>query len=105
MIKDLTTDQKILADLMSEISERCYSADWMADLEYVLWDAVTSGPRKYGHDTISQSDISALKKCSDKANSWIFFDDDTEETGLSISDWIQKFKATIAVDPKVLHRL
>ena len=82
MIKDLTIDQKILADFMSEISERCYSAGWMTNLEYVLWDTLTTGPRKYGHDTISQSDIVELRKYSEKADSWIFFDDDIDEIGV-----------------------
>jgi hypothetical protein len=102
MINDLTAEQKTLADLMSKISEHCYSAGWMGNLEYVLWDALTSGPRKYGHGIINQSDISELKKISEKANSWIYFDDETEETGLSLSEWTQKFKNTIAVNPEVL---
>lgn len=105
MIKDLTATQNLLANLMSEISERCYSAAWMADLEYVLWDAVTSGPRKYGHGSISEGDITALKKCSNEANCWIYFDDTTEETALRILDWTDKFNAVVAVNPDVLHRV
>ena len=104
MIKDLTIDQKILADFMSEISERCYSAGWMTNLEYVLWDTLTSGPRKYGHDTISQSDIVELRKYSEKADSWIFFDDDIDEIGLSISEWTSKFKIAVENNTTILNR-
>ena len=103
MITDLTTDQKVLAEFMSEISERCYYAGWMTNLEYVLWDTLISGPRKYGQDTINQSDIIKLKKYSDNAASWIYFDDKVEEIGLSISEWTIKFKTTIENNPEVLN--
>ena len=104
MIEDLTTDQKILANFMSDISERCYSAGWIANLEYVLWDTLTSGPRRYGQDSITQNDITELKTYSDNAKSWIFFDDNIDQLGLSISEWTMKFKSTIATNPEVLNQ-
>jgi hypothetical protein len=76
MIKDLTSQQHLLADFMSDISERCYYAGWMRNLEYVLWDALLHGQRKYGHGTISQEEIEALKDLSKAANAWIIFDDE-----------------------------
>ena len=104
MLDNLTTDQKSLASLMSEISERCQTAGWMLNLEYVLWDAVISGPRKYGHDKITENDIDLLKKYSCKAGSWILFDDNSEETALAIMDWEIKFMIDVSTNPDVLDK-
>ncbi|WP_165499728.1 hypothetical protein [Pedobacter frigidisoli] len=47
---------------MREISEYCYSAGWMLNLEYALWDALLNGKRKYGQSIISEIDIEILIK-------------------------------------------
>ena len=104
MLKDLAADQKILANFMSEISERCFSAGWMKDLEYVLWDALTTGPRKYGQDAISQNDITKLKSYCINADGWIIFDDNLEETGLSINEWSHRFNIAVKNDPGVIGK-
>ena len=91
MRKDLTTEQNLLAEYMSEISERCYGAAWMANLEYVLWDALSSGPRKYGQDFITQQDIDLLKKMAEISNCWIIFDDHLDEISFDLKDWEDKF--------------
>ena len=91
MRQDLTTEQDILADYMSEISERCYSAGWMTNLEYVLWDTLSSGPRKYGQDFITLQDIDLLKKMTVTTNSWIIFDDLLDEIAFDLKDWEDKF--------------
>lgn len=91
MIKDLTSQQLLLEECMSDISERCHSAGWMQDLEYVLWDAILNGPRKYGHHVITQTDIEKLKELSKDANAWIIYDEEEEETAIDLLEWKQKF--------------
>lgn len=71
---ELTQQEKQLATLMSEISKKCYSAGWMQDTEYVLWDGITSGPRDFGHDHITQ-----------------------EETSIPLDIWKQLFKEKVAL--------
>lgn len=83
----LTKEQNELADYMSKISERCYFSGWMKNLEYVLWDTIYSGPRKYGQDFITNNDISELLRLSGNANSWIIFDNEAEELALNLVDW------------------
>ena len=102
MRKDLTTQQSLLADYMSAISERCYYAGWVRDLEYVLWDAVLHGQRKYGHDTISPKDIETLSDLSKASSAWIIFDDNTEETAIGLHDWKEKFQRDIQHNPQLL---
>ena len=102
MLKDLTTHQLLLADVMSNISERCYYAGWMQNLEYVLWDATLTGPRQYGHDTISKQEIESLRELSKASQAWIIFDHENEETAIHLNDWKQKFHQDIELNPKLL---
>ena len=91
MISDLTPVQQQLLSIMGKISERCYTAGWMNNLEYVLWNAVMSGPRKYGQDYITQKDIDELRILSALCNSWIVFDEVKEETSMQLSAWEKKY--------------
>lgn len=95
MESDLTEKQLRLADFMSEISERCYAAGWMQNLEYVLWHAVTYGQRKYGQSYITESDIETLIKLSRDADAWIIYDNEKEETAMGLKEWADKFKTDI----------
>ena len=92
MIDALTSEQKLLAEVMRGISERCYCAGWMEHLEYILWDALINGQKKYGQDVITRNDIEQLKRLSEKCNCWIYFDDVSEETAIDLELWRQKFK-------------
>jgi hypothetical protein len=102
MKKDLTSKQLLLADYMTEISERCYYASWMQGLEYILWDAMLHGQREYGHDAISSKDIEILSDLSKATNSWIIFDDDTEERAIDLHNWREKFQKDIQQEPQLL---
>lgn len=93
MLNDLNPDQRTLAESMSDISERCYHSGWQQDLEYVLWDAVIKGERKYGQDFITSEDIETLKHLSDQAGCWIIFDDVTEETAIDLAAWSLKYES------------
>jgi hypothetical protein len=103
MIHDLTPDERQLAEFMSEISEKCYGAGWEKNSEYVLWDAVISGPRNFGQDTITQADIDELIKISNKSNAWIVFDDEREEIAIPLNKWRIQFTDNISKDPSILH--
>ncbi|RZL32917.1 MAG: hypothetical protein EOO96_13105 [Pedobacter sp.] len=87
---------------MSEISEKCYSAGWVLNLEYVLWDALTSGPRKYGHDLITEKDIKILKELSLKTKGWVMFDNSSEDTYIEKELWEIKFSKAINQNPHIL---
>ncbi|MBT9391692.1 hypothetical protein KLP40_00840 [Hymenobacter sp. NST-14] len=92
MYNDLNEPQKELCDLMSSISEEAWCAGWMEGLEYALWHIVNHGPAQYGRRLISEEIIQQLKKLSQNAQSWIIFDDLTEETAVPILEWHQMFQ-------------
>ena len=105
MLIELTIEQRKLAEFMSDLSERCYCAGWIKDLEYFLWDMVINGPRRLGQDNITQQDIVHLNHLSKESNSWIYFDDKTEETAIDLYTWEQKFEEAISQKPEMLKNL
>jgi hypothetical protein len=64
----------------------------MDGLEYALWEAVVDNRRKYGQITIDDDRISRLKELSATCQGWIVFDDETEETWVSLHAWADLFE-------------
>ncbi|MDQ6722001.1 MAG: hypothetical protein M3003_14560 [Candidatus Dormibacteraeota bacterium] len=62
-----------LAQLMSDISERCYYAGWEHGTEQVLWAALRDGPRQWGVDAIRAEDLSLLEQLSEQSGGWIAY--------------------------------
>lgn len=102
MLKDLNIEQTKLMVFMSDISERCFSAGWMENLEFSLWNAVLDGPGRYGHGMINRENIDYLKDQSTVCNCWIVFDEITEETAIDLTLWREKYNQDILQDPSVL---
>jgi hypothetical protein len=89
----LKSKEKQLADYMSDLSERSYCAGWMMGLEYVLWNAVVAGPRKYGFMEITGEHIAKLKALSDSCGGWIIFDDEKGETFVPLNEWLRIYES------------
>lgn len=96
--RDFNDKQRELADLMSDISERCYCAGWLLGNEARLWDALQPGDDlKYGISTIDVAMLGRIRQLSIELDGWIiFFDDvygcslDDKDCGLAfirLSDW------------------
>ena len=102
MESDLAEKELRLAAFMSEISEYCYSAGWAQNLEYALWHAVINGERKYGQSYITEDDISTLIRLSTDADAWVIYDDDKEETVLSLKEWAEKFKKDVEQNERII---
>lgn len=82
-----TPDMHLLYQLMSDISERCYFAGWMAGNEFRLWAAVVdpADNLEYGRRAISPNEVTELRALSETLGGWIVWGDD--EMGLKIDDW------------------
>ena len=91
MIEDLTPDQRLLAEFMSDLSEEAYYAGWMANLEYALWEAAMGLRRNYGHLTLTEVHCSRLRELSNACGGWVVFDDATFETWLPRAEWERRF--------------
>jgi hypothetical protein len=95
-MSELPPNARALAAYMSELSEMAYSAGWMRDLEYALWQAVVEGPRRYGHLTITDAHVLRLKSLATSAGGWIVFDDVLEESLVPTDTWARMYQAWIA---------
>jgi hypothetical protein len=91
MLASLTPQQRDLAVYMSELSEHAYSAGWMEGLEQSLWRAVTTGPFRYGHLTLTAAHVEKLKALSNACGGWIRFDDHLEESFVPIEQWLEQY--------------
>jgi hypothetical protein len=81
-----------LADLMSDISERCWAAGWMSDLEYALWGIVTGKrDRHYGMGEVQDYEIARLQDLSDTAGGWIIWDQQDGRRFVTITEWRQLY--------------
>lgn len=70
----------LLAMLMSEISENCMCAGWLADLEYTLWEAVIGKPLSWRWQTgITKTELQMLKELSAEIDDWIVWDDHADD--------------------------
>lgn len=96
MISELDIDQRKLAEYMSELSEKAYSAGWMDGLEYALWLALAEGPRVYGRLNIGEIEIKILKDLMSLTGGWIYFDEENEETFIELDNWKKMYEQNIS---------
>jgi len=100
LLHDFTQQQLALAEYMSDLSEKAYSAGWMDRLEFELWAAVTSGPCKYGRLLLTAAHIQKLSELSQSCGGWIRFDDEQEESFIPLDEWL----AQVATNRIFLYR-
>jgi hypothetical protein len=90
---NLTEQQRELARLMTDISERCWCAGWLMGLEYALWSSVVRGKEKsYGVDLITCDDIRNLKELSQSIGGWIRWDNERCEVFVPTAEWLNYFE-------------
>ncbi len=80
----------LLEKLMSAISEECWCAGWMRDLEYTLWDVVM-GRRK---GICGPEEVEQLKYLSEKCGGWIVWDEQAKrERFVPMQEWLTLYEA------------
>ena len=87
MLNELNEDQIKLAEYMAELSETAYSAGWMTDLEFALWDGMNNKIADYGRLTFNEQIREKLKVLSNECSGWIIFDNKKEETFVNWKEW------------------
>lgn len=73
---------------MSAISEACWCAEWMSDLEFDLWRIVTGGDRSYGQGVLTAQEVNDLLSMSVVLGGWHDGDD-----FVPMREWIPRFNA------------
>jgi len=98
MVQELTSRQVALARYMSELSEEAYCAEWMDRLEFDLWNAVASGPGRYGAIELASAHIEKLSQLSHACGGWIAFDEKRDEVFVPMDQWLSRFAMIAALD-------
>lgn len=87
-IRESSTTARALARLMSEISEWCYCAGWLIDLEHYLWQHVIGDPKPLAFPSIKKGEVEDLRELSNLAGGWIAWDtEDPGECFVPLEDW------------------
>lgn len=86
-LRDLTQEQRNLAEFISEISERSYRAGWLHGIEHEVWKAM------HAHDfggaplSLTAEEVQQLHTMAAKCGGWIIFDEVREETFIPMEEW------------------
>jgi hypothetical protein len=95
MLSNLSPDARALARYMSDLSQALWCAGWMQDLEFMLW-SVVEGENAYASLTLTRDQVAKLKSLSNACKGWIVFRRDTNETFVSMPEWIYLFAAWLS---------
>jgi len=71
-------DVRRLADFMSHLSERYWSAGWMTDLEVRLWDALQNNGKIFEGLSLEPHEHRELAALSKACGGWIYFEGSDE---------------------------
>jgi len=110
--QDLTADERALAQAMSDVSEGCFYAGWLGELEYSLWDLATNGAAaaslnpaasKFAWGHCGADELEALLATAidlaQQCKRWIVWDGDmatdalTKVRAVDLDDWLVMFAA------------
>ena len=95
MLRNLTVEQRALADFMSELSVHAFDAEWMENLEHVLWRATVDGPFRYGNLEITSQQTAKLRALSASCGGWVVFNEAHEETFIQMLEWREMYDKTL----------
>lgn len=74
-----------LRDYMSDLSEKYWSAGWLSNCEYDIWDAFITGEPHHGFD-LNREERDALKAYVIMLGGWHTYDE-----FLNLKDWLNKY--------------
>ena len=92
MLLNLSIDQRALADYMSYLSERAYSAAWIEDLEFILWAQVVGPSVTSTRLALAEQEKVELRRLANLCGGWIVFDETSEETFLPLEQWTARYR-------------
>ena len=87
-----------LKQLMEDISERCYCAEWAHNIEYEVWCFIQMGCKdtKCGMNVISGWELTRIKELAEKVGGWWIHTDmiDTYfgQAFILMDDWLDYYE-------------
>jgi hypothetical protein len=78
-----------LLRMMREISEDCWCAGWLTDLEFTLWSAVTTGKMESGWGVEEERDLLRMKYLHELTGGWwIWASGEQRERFVPMDEWL-----------------
>jgi hypothetical protein len=87
--------QECLEHRMSDISEDCYCAGWLNNLEHSLFNLMLKGGGDFGAGSVSAKDADEMKVLAKLSDSWIIWDDGCK--AIPLNEWIVKYNDAEAI--------
>lgn len=91
---------------MEHFSQHHFSAGWLSDLEFLLWDSITGGIRRQLAERLTDADITRLQDLSAKGGGWWCWPSEAEYTAHEndeewfcgpvwspMEEWLPRFEA------------
>jgi predicted RNA-binding Zn-ribbon protein involved in translation (DUF1610 family) len=88
----LKAEPHALAQYMSYLSQEAYRERWVRGLEYALWEVTIGERRQYGRASFSDEHAAAIRRLSEASGGWIVFDEEHDETWVTLSDWQARYQ-------------
>ncbi|MGW7253591.1 hypothetical protein [Streptomyces sp. NPDC054834] len=95
---ELTPEQRVLAEAMSEVSESAYCAGWMDGCEYDVWRLLHEGG-DWGMADAEQLAplLTEVRTARDRAGCWIAWgDDDPDQWAVPLAEWLPRYETWAA---------
>ena len=74
----------------------------MTDLEFTLWEALTTGARELDWDGIEERDLSRLKHLHEMADGWwIWANDEESQRFVSTEEWLKIYAGKTIEVPEI----
>jgi hypothetical protein len=81
-----------LQELMSDISEELWFAEWLIGTEDALWSAVQGGASRWGIGLVTKEQVNQLQRLSKQAGGWWYWDNGHGCTFIRMTDWLKMCK-------------
>jgi hypothetical protein len=92
---ELTPKQNELSKLLSHFSDRYWMAQWLSDIEYLVWEVLASPEpiTTMGGRPIDPEDIEKARELAKEINGWISYPEDWYVEGfVPMSEWLVKYR-------------
>ncbi len=88
MAEELTSLEKALCRLMSDVSEDYWCAGWFSGIEYQIWAELHA----YGSRRFNTDELEAIDALSKETGTWITWaDGDASQRAVPLDEWKRMF--------------
>lgn len=96
---DLDAGQRVLADLMSDLSEECWCAGWLHNTEVDVWAMLVGDRDSWGMGLAEAyaPELESIKLMAEQLGVWIVWDGDPVKANMRavpLTEWEATYAAT-----------